>query len=183
MLRRLQQKCCRLKSNRKNWLLMGNNYLWHKLFTACLNCQSSWKRMAWLVQPCRQRGKDEHSKHNSFEQNECGYSFLIHTEFLLSHSGHPDFTGWLVVFAGVAVLSSILNSGDDLLWKVLCFQRSLHVHEKAQFYIFGSQTCARMLPGLIIYWAQWNYACVWCLCICAICKIKPALKCLLGFGS
>lgn len=73
---------------------MGNNYLWHKLFAGGFNCQSSLKewevscvlRQGWLVQGeqggnkelplCRERGKDEFRKHDSFEQNECGCPLL-----------------------------------------------------------------------------------------------------------
>lgn len=64
-------------------------------------------------------GKDEYSKHDSFEQNECGYSLLIHKEFLLSRSG--SFTATLTSQVGWYFLLEqqcsrpVLNSAGELL--------------------------------------------------------------------
>lgn len=66
-------------------------------------------RQGWLVQSCRERGKDECRKHDLLEQNEYGDPLLTQGIAALplgALHGRPDFTGWLVVFAGAAVLSS-----------------------------------------------------------------------------
>lgn len=75
-------------------------------------------RQGWLVQPCRERGKDECRKHDLLEQNEYGDPLLTQGMSALPLSLfmaiQTSQVGWWFLLEQQCSLP-ILGSGDELL--------------------------------------------------------------------